>query len=63
MTFGEKLARMKADLNSIVTRMNADHSHDVAQAAQSAIAAVAHLEYKIRGNFDDFEWTWRPSKD
>lgn len=62
VTFTEKLARINADLQSIVTRMNADESFELANAAQAAVIAVANLEKSGGGWFMDLDWGWKPKR-
>lgn len=61
MTFAEKLERISKDLQSIVTRMNADGSFEIASAAQRAVIAVAAID--TTGWLDDLEWGWKPGRD
>ena len=63
-TFGSKLKQIRADLGSIVDRLNRDKSYDAAMLAQQSLVAVGALESELEtifGDLDDLAWTWEPS--
>lgn len=60
-TFAGKLAQMRADLNSIVERMNRDESYEIASLAQGALVAVAAVE-NADPWLEDLAWDWQPSE-
>lgn len=62
-TFDSKLKQMRADLISIVHRMNLDQSEEVAAKAQEALNCVNALTRSFKRSFEELPWDWQPVAD
>lgn len=62
-TFATKLKAMRADLASIVDRMNRDGNYEIAVRAQTALMAVDAVPDRMDGWFEDLEWSWQPMEE
>ena len=54
---------MRADLASIVDRMNRDRSYETATRAQAALVAVYELQNTNGDWFNDLPWDWQPEAE
>lgn len=61
-TFEQRLDKIRADLASIVERMNRDNSENVAMKAQIALMAVSDLANEASSHME-LDWNWQPSDE